>query len=273
VDVISVVNGTSEIHSQTFAQALGAQVTTDPSGQWAFFVGVGPHLWTQVEYCKKKKIKTCAYWIGSDSLCAFNSKEYRSRVPEFDVHIGVHKRMQNELASWGIMSHVVWPCPRSVYQEQVPGEFIGCYQPTPYADNDIYMFHQCVDIANRMPTKKFLFYGAPNYIDLPRNVMDAGRMTPGQVSNLYQEMSCVLRLTQHDGHPVGGIEAKMRGLHVIENYPYEGFLFADNTKSIMMLLEDEATRSIDTSEWPEFYRNVCSPTSFREKVCQILRSQ
>lgn len=269
---VSVIPVTSTIHAETFAQALGCEVTLNPqSGAWAFFVGVGPQAAPFVEACKLRGIKTAAYWIGSDSLCAFTQPDYRARIPVFDKHICVHARIQNELAQWGVKAHVVWPCPRKVGETQKPGKYIGTYQPTPESEGDIYLFEQTVQIA-RQVDKPFLFYGAQTYPYLPSNAIDAGRLTPEEVSNLYGQFSCILRLCKHDGHPVGGIEAKMKGLHIVENYPYEGFLFADTPKSIIMLLNDPMTHENDKSEWPRFYRHVCSPQAFKRNVWQILNS-
>ncbi len=99
MDEIVCYAGTSDIHADTFAQALGAKVSNSlvPS-QWAFFVGVHPNLKKIVEDCRKKKIKTAAYWIGSDSLCAMQDVNYRSQIPEFDKHFAVHERIQKELS-------------------------------------------------------------------------------------------------------------------------------------------------------------------------------
>ena len=64
---VDVVPGTSQIHSETFAQALGGRVVTDPTSAWAFFVGVSPHLKPVVESHAGRNV---AYWIGTDSAYA-----------------------------------------------------------------------------------------------------------------------------------------------------------------------------------------------------------
>lgn len=267
----SVIPVTSQIHAVTFAMALGGTVTSiAPFGAFAFFVGVDPSCTEAVEYCRRQGIKTVGYYIGSDSLCALQNKEFRENIPAFDVTLCVHSRIRNELAMWGVKSHVVWPCPRKVHEEQkIIGKCVGVYQPSPYVENDLYCFNECVDLANELPSLPFLFYGA-KYEALPPNVLDAGRLQPEEVSDLYSKMSCVLRLVKHDGFPVSGIEAKMKGLHVIENYPYEFFIYADNKQHIVSSLKDQSTHETDKGIGPEVYRRECSPESFKRKVFEII---
>ena len=197
---------------------------------------------------------------------------YRREIPKFDVHLCVHERIQSELASWGVKSHVVWPCPREVHEQQeIQGITVGSYQPTPFA-NDIYYFQETCEIAKRMPNLPFLFYGCKEYPDLPENVTHAGRLTPEECKNLYDKFSCILRLTRHDGMPVGLAEAKMKGLHLIENFPYAGALYAESVAAVMFYLNDPRTHQIDKSHWPDFYRHYCSPGYFRQQVMKVIHS-
>jgi hypothetical protein len=272
VGEISVIPVTSQIHAETFARALGGKVTTNPSGAFAFFVGVAPNCIPLVLEAKKKGIKTAAYYIGSDSWCALQDEKYRAGIPKFDVNICVHERIRSELSTWGVESTVVWPCPRVVHKEQkITKKCVGSYQPSP-VNGDTYYFAETCEIARQHPDLSFLFWGSPQYPELPKNVTDAGRLSPEEASDILSNVSCVLRLTRHDGHPVGGIEAKMRGLHVLENFPYPGFLYCEHLQAVHMLLNEQTTHEIDRTEWPEFYRQVCSPASFKEKICRILQS-
>lgn len=269
---INVIPVTSQIHAQTFAMALGGNMGSSQPGAIAFFVGVDPSCANEVNKSKQKGMKTVAYWIGSDSLCACTNADFRKNIPEFDLHVCVHNRIKDELATWGIKAHTVWPCPRIVHPKQKIKQLaIGVYQPTPYINkaNDLYCFDECITIAKELPDWRFLFYGA-KYKSLPKNVIDIGRLEPNGVSDLYSKMSCVLRLTKHDGHPLGAIEAKMKGLHVIENYPYEGFLLATTLNHVKMLIEDEETHQGDDSFWPELYQKECSPNNFKKKIFDLL---
>jgi hypothetical protein len=264
---VVIVSGTSEIHSQTFAQALGCEVVKDPVPcAWAFFVGVTPGLKEKVDGFKALGAKTCGYWIGSDSFAALQNPKHRAGIPEFDLHVAVHERICKELASWGVKSEVLYPCARNFVTDggHPDDKVIGIYAPTPRS-NDIYMFDVCKQIAKENPDKRFIFYGA-TYDELHENCTDSGRMSPEETKDLYSKFSVILRLCQHDGFPVGGIEARIRGLNVIENYPYPGFLFADTIEKVNELLNDEDTHKIDTGPWPAWYREQCHPDTFKEKL-------
>ena len=114
MDELIVYPGTSEIHAETFARALGCEVRKDftPS-QRALFVGISPQLKPLVNQCRENDVQTIAYWIGSDSLCALRDPAYRRGIPVFDLHLCVHERIQKELGAWAVSSHVVYPCARN----------------------------------------------------------------------------------------------------------------------------------------------------------------
>jgi len=270
---IVVVPVTSEIHSQTFAQALGCEVVIDPTPcAWAIFIGVTPDIVTKVAEFRKLGAKVAGYWIGSDSFAAMSNVQYRASIPKLDLHLVVHERIQRELASWGVESKVLYPCARNFVPNgnRPQGKAVGIYAPTP-GKNDLYMFKVCKQIARENPRLRFIFYGA-SYDSLPENCEDAGRMSPESTQDLYSQFSVILRLCSHDGFPVGGIEAKIRGLHIIENFQYPGFLFADTIEKVNELLNDEETHKVDNGPWPAWYREQCHPDTFKENV-ECLLSQ
>lgn len=221
--------GTSKIHAETFARALGAVVdeTPAPSSDWLMVVGMSPSDKELVDKLRADGQKVVAYWIGSDSMCAVQNEEFRKNIPECDVHIAVHERIADELSAWGIKAGVVYPCARtpSAGLGICESPLVGVYMPEP----ELYMLDECVEVANDNPALPFVFYGAEGYDGLPANVKDGGRMTPEEVGGLSDKISVMLRLCKHDGFPVGGIEMKMRNRHVIENFPYPGFLYAETT--------------------------------------------
>lgn len=275
-----VLAGTSKIHAETFARALGAEVvdTIEPKDDWVFLVGVDPaHCKTQVQEARSKGQKIAAFWIGSDSLAALQDANFRKNVPTFDVHFAVHERIQAELASWKVPAQVVYPCARNYFTaNEVPKRdpnvkrVVGIYSPTP-GPEDLYMHNDCVQIAKENPDIQFVFYGAEKYQDLPDNCLDSGRMTPEDTKDIYSKFSCILRLCHHDGFPVGGIEAKIRNLNVIENFAYPGFLFAETLEDVNRVLQDPKTHEEDKGPWPAWYRENCSPEAFGRRVKDLLQ--
>ena len=264
--VIDIVYpGTSSIHAETFARALGCDVGTSPldGGKWGLLVGVAPN--PIVRQCKEAGMKMAAYWIGSDSMQALNQIAVRKNIDTFDVHICVHERIRQELESWGVKAKVVWPCARNYSGGLLPPneKLVGVYMPEP----NLYMFEECKQVARENPEIQFVFYGAMFEMkDLPENVKDAGRMSPEETTGIMDKMSVMLRLVRHDGNPVGGIECKQRNRHIIENYPYGGFLYARTMEDINKWIRDENTHRGHAGPWPSYYRERCSPENFKKEV-------
>lgn len=237
---------------------------TAPGEDWLLYVGVDPGCKKKVETLRSGGQRVAAYWIGSDSRCALTQKDYRREIPEFDVHLCVHERIAEELKRWGVEATVVYPCARNPSDGlgKPQGRLVGVYMPEP----TLYMFDECLQVARENPDLRFVFYGAPEYVGLPANVTGAGRMTPEDTGALIDSFSVVLRLCQHDGFPVGGIECKQRNRHIIENYPYPGFLFAETLEEVNAFLQDPAVHEGDFGPWPSWYREKCSPAAFQKNV-------
>jgi len=254
-----ILAGTSKIHAETFGSALGGNA---PEG-WSFLVGVSPDSAGQIKKLREKGVKVAAYWIGSDSACAVQDPSYRANVPECDIHLGVHERIQQELSMWGVKSNVVYPCARNYSDGEPPpdNKCVGVYMPH---TGSLYMYKQCVQVAKENPDLPFYFYGMAGYPGLPDNCIDGGRIKPED----SPKISVMLRLCEHDGFPVGGIEAKMRGLHVIENFPYPGFLHAKNLDDVNNYLQSDIHDG-DQTDWPAWYREQCSPQRFNENVRKL----
>jgi hypothetical protein len=268
---MKVVGGTSKIHADTFAIALGAEVVEAPApgDDWIFLVGVDPSFRDRVISWRQNGIKVAGYWIGSDSLCAIQDENYRSRIPEFDVHFCVHERIQRELAEWKVDAKVLYPCARTPSTGLPPPteKMVGVYMPEP----NLYMLKETLEVVNENPELKFGFYGMGFDYDLPPNVENIGRRTPEEIGKFSDQMSVLLRLCKHDGNPVGGIELKQRDRHVVENYPYSGFLYAETLDDVSRFLGDPKTHEGDYSPWGAFYREKCSRESFAatvKSVCQ-----
>ena len=248
---------------------MGWGVGESPTQGWVFVTGISPESKEKVEKLRKSGVKVAAYWIGSDSLCAVTDEKYRKNIPEYDIHFCVHERIQKELAGWQVSSHVLYPCWRNFLAttSQKKKKLVGVYMPDP---GRLYMYTECVKIAEENSNLNFLFYGLQKYDNLPKNVLHGGRLTPEQVAEKTSDITVMLRLTQHDGFPVGGIEAKIRNLHVIENYPYPGFLFARTMEDVNEYLRDDLVHAGDSGPWPSWYRENCSPERFKEQVFSCL---
>jgi hypothetical protein len=263
-----VYPGTSTIHADTFARALEVGVGTEPlEGKTGLMVGVSPNPF--VKACKEKGMKMVGYWIGTDSYQALHQVAFRKNIDQFDVHICVHERIQKELEVWGIKAHVVWPCARNYSKGLPPAteKLVGVYMPEPTT----YMFEECIQVARENTEIPFVFYGAmADMGELPPNCKDGGRMSPEETASISDRISVMLRLVRHDGNPVGGIECKQRNRHIIENYPYDGFLYARTMADVNKFLRDDNVHFGDYGPWPSLYRERCSSENFKKEITACL---
>lgn len=259
------------LHADTIARALGGEVVSEVTPcDWMVFPFVHPNMIPLVEKCREQGIKTCGYWLGSDSFMA--ACKAWERIPKFDLHISVHERLQKELADVGINSEVVYflarNLPTGVYEECEPTAAI--YMPTPKGK---YKFSFVCEIASdpKMHDIKFRFYGREDLGILPDNCRNYGKLSPAEASDLvWNKCTVVLRPTVHDGLPQNVIEAKMARKHCIVDYPYQGCLYAKTTDQFVDLLLDPNTHKPDISDWPQWYFNNCSPQAFfqtMERLC------
>jgi hypothetical protein len=213
-------------------------------------------------------MKIAGYWIGSDSMVALQQIAVRKNIDVYDVHICVHKRIQDELDLWGVKAHVVWPCARNFSQGLGPvkEKKVGVYMPEP----NLYMFEECKQVARENPDIPFVFYGAMFEMgELPPNIVDAGRMAPEQTAGITDSLSVMLRLVRHDGNPISAIEMLQRGRNVITNYPYDGMLYAHTMEDVNKFLRDEKTHEENVGPWPAHYRERCSPEYFKKEIDRL----
>lgn len=278
-----VLPGTSEIHSHTFATALGWRVDQkgglrDVSGVTEFgdkvlWVGPNPGQKAIIKDLRDAGAKVMAYWIGSDSMVALQDPEYRGHIPECDYHIAVHERIKKELSTWAIPSSVVWPCARNASKQlsKAPQPKVGVYMPH---KGPLYQYDLTMEIIRDTPELPFvLFGGMEPYDNLPENCTDAGRLSPEEAGELQNSFSCILRLCFHDGNPIGGIETLQRGRNIITNYPYDGFLYAKTYEDACTLLGDPKTHEENTGPWPAYYRERCGKEYFKNEVYKIIEGE
>ena len=85
------------------------------------------------------------------------------------------------------------------------------------------------EIAEWNPDLKFVIVGDESHHlrDLP-NVLSLGWIS--DMSRLYQQIGCVLRITAHDGLPRIVIDALQRGRYVIYSWPLEGCWLAKTAR-------------------------------------------
>jgi len=235
----------------------------------------------------KKKLtggKRIIHWVGTDiyqmqhnlSWIAWQNIKNFLNDPEFGfIHLSEAPHTQKELHELGIETEVV-PLPPKVELDlhAFPKDFtVGVYiNPT----QDMYYEEFMYSVADALPDIKFKFFGNPNKVD---NVED-NKEWVGWVDDMQEFMngiSALVRLTVHDGLPIGPVQALQAGRNVLASVPLEHALLAEY-KDGMPDIEDTVAkiRQMETmgvnTAGSDYWKKEMSHDLFRERIYKILNA-
>lgn len=175
------------------------------------------------DFCDAKKI---IHWIGTDVLkmrteIPFVTVKYLKELWEAIgvVHLTEFKTTHDELLELGIESKVVPIPPKKIYDFlPLPKKFcVGVYESTA---QPLYNYRLMVEIARSMPDIDFKFFGDPELTGkVEKNITHYGYT---DIEKIMPDMSCNLRITDHDGLPLLPIEFMTAGRNVVTNVDIPG---------------------------------------------------
>lgn len=169
-----------------------------------------------------EKVKRSIHWIGSDVLQMRNEnmsfsvmKKYVESVNNKFTQFCQSEQNAKELRELGLNVKVV-PLPIEMERKDIPlpKEFtVGIYD---HGTNDIYNEPFMFEIIEAMPDIKFVSFGNDRKKGKTniKNFTYLGRMP---IEKIIEQTSVLLRITKHDGYPVGAIEFMNYGRAVICN--------------------------------------------------------
>lgn len=171
---------------------------------------------------KKKELvgeKRIIHWIGTDLYqlqhkCSWATVKTLAKIlkdPEYNfIHLTEFQQTHDELLEFGIESKIVPLPPKNTYDPVAfPKDFtVGVYiNPT----QDMYFEDFMYQIADAMPDIKFKFFGGG------QKKVEENKEWVGWVDmkEFLPTISALVRLTKHDGLPMGPCEAMMAGRNVL----------------------------------------------------------
>lgn len=228
-------------HATQAAEALGADtrvmsniVNFKPhSYESLYLLGFYPAAWEghmrlfyelgdlKGNLASKKRI---IHWIGTDifqmqhklSWMAWQMVKGMLNDPEFSfVHLCECEATRLELEELGIKADVVpLPSKKSIKPSPLPEDFtVGVYvNPS----QDMYFEEFMYEVARSMPDIKFKFFGNRNLKKVEDNLEWVGWV---DMEEFLPTISAMVRLTRHDGLPMGPVEALMAGRNVLTSQP------------------------------------------------------
>lgn len=164
--------------------------------------------------------KRIIYWIGTDIYnmrhkVSFEMMQSMKRIFKKYKFINITEaeHTHKELKEMGFNSVIIPIPPEKLFEPKpLPKEFtVGVYiNPT----QDMYHEKFMGDIAKAMPDIKFKFFGG-NQIKKIGNSEWVGFLRGDDYEKFLESISCMVRLTVHDGLPISPLEAITMGRNVL----------------------------------------------------------
>lgn len=226
-----------------------------------YFVGGidGSNLLLKAAELMEKKI--VIHWIGTDVYNLLHNNSYLSEYPKNIIHLSGSKLLHDELEKCGISSSIVPIVPFNM-------DFTISKMPENHAAL-IYLpsgkeaFYG-VDLIKKLAEahKDILFHIVANdycaELDFP-NVVFHGRLNLDEMSQLYDQISVLIRLPEHDGLSMMIIEALIKGKTVLYKYehPYTitpaSMKFEDVERSFAKILDSKPKINKEASDFIQEY--------------------
>jgi glycosyltransferase involved in cell wall biosynthesis len=223
-----------------------------------------------------KDCKRIVHWIGTDVYQMWHSTSFsglqdlKKMFKKLKVkHWTEYKTTHDEMKAVGIKTDIVpLPCEKLFDPHALPEEFsVGVYiNPTQnmYYENEMY------DIARAMPDVKFKFFGDKNKVDkIEENCEWVGWVDMDEFIN---NTSCLLRLTVHDGLPIGPVQFFMKGRDVVTNVNLD-YAYIINEKDgnkaksqILKSIREIKENGKVNVKASEFYNKLMDHDKFRKAV-------
>ena len=282
---IAVISMGAPQHGLATAKLLGADFYDHPlhkpnDYKLVYLLGFYPtgaeaHMKALFENVNKD-CKRVVHWIGTDVFQMWHQTSFagvsdlkklfkKFKVKHFTEFQGTH----DEMKKMGIKSEIVPLPPNELFDPvALPEEFsVGVYiNPTQnmYYENEMY------DIARAMPDIKFKFFGDKNKSGRTEENMEwVGWVDMDEFIN---DTSCLLRITVHDGLPLGPVQFFMKGRDVVTNvnldYAYiinekEGNKSKSQILKSIREIKENGKVNVEASE---YYNKMMNHDKFKEKI-------
>jgi len=142
----------------------------------------------------------------------------------------------------------------------MPKKFsVGCYMPA--NGSTFYGYDVIVGAAKKMPDVKFYFYGLKGYTPTKRELRIKNivwlrqAIKPNRMEDFLKDISCGIRVTDHDGNPMSLAEYNIAGRWFAYNkkMPYCEHIERRTIESVVKALRNIEKKSDKVNSGREFY--------------------
>lgn len=217
-------------HFPSFKRIKGSEIVVGSYFQssWPWFVAA-----------KLKRKKTICHWIGSDTVLSVKNWRRKLQTRIFskfiDKHIAVSERIKIELDEMGIESTVLFHGSDTEPEEiELPKSF-GVLVYFIEGREKLYGLDRIIEISEKLLDVEFYFIGhfdSSKYTNIysQKNLHFLGFVDMNQI---WEKISVIVRMTEHDGFPKIIIEAYSKGRYVIHNYPLPGVILCQTNREVI----------------------------------------
>ncbi|MBY9001915.1 MAG: hypothetical protein KGD64_13435 [Candidatus Heimdallarchaeota archaeon] len=234
--------------------------------------------WPWFVVAKLKRKKTICHWIGSDSILSMQNWKRKLQTKIFtkfiDKHIAVSERIREELDGMNIQSTVLFHGSDIEPEEiDLPKKF-GVLVYFIEGREKLYGVDRIIEISKKLLDVEFYFIGhfePSRYTKLysQENLHFLGFVDMKQV---WEKISIIVRMTEHDGFPKIIVEAYSKGRYVIHNYPLPGVILCQTDQEVISELNKlKSTNSIN-KEGIRIFNEQFNYNEFLEKFESICLS-
>nr|WP_143548192.1 glycosyltransferase family 4 protein [Rhodopirellula sp. SM50] len=187
------------------------------------------------------------WWVGTDVMkCLDNPLDQRQTnlLNRFlSVNVAVSPHLVDELLSIGIKSQYIASVttlepPANLSQRKTLPKSVLVYLPT--NRKEFYGGPIVRSAISNNPDVQFLIVADESHsLAKYSNVKSLGWV--GNMSDVWDEVGILLRVTQHDGMPRMVLDALQRGKHVIFSWSFPGCVFADSEETVNAAIHELKT--------------------------------
>lgn len=228
------------------------------------------------------------HWIGTDVYRMVNYKilslksKIKSNLFKFIIKTFKYKFYHIACAPW---------LKEELNLVGISSEFIPVISPMVRRDIPIYPLPEKLSVLSYIPLGREDFYGEDKLLELIRRNPDVhfiivansperkpkdldnceyyGWVSKDNMEELYKKVSCVIRITRHDGLPGLGIEALLRGRYLIFTYEHPYVYRAKTAEEAQAALEDIKLKREPNYEGARFVRENYSSEIVKDKLKRL----
>lgn len=183
--------------------------------------GVSKFPW-QIVIAKIFGKKIVMHWIGTDVLGLYNSKFKFILNICVNLHLACSKKICDELKINGIVADVIpiVPIDMNFSISKVPQKH-GILFYLPDNREEFYGLKFLKFLVKKFPNNDYYVVGNKNYdFSFAKNIHNLGKLSLKDMDSLYDKISILVRIPEHDGLSMMLLEALMRGKNVIYCYDF-----------------------------------------------------